>query len=112
VIRATEPYHVADEIAPYVSLVEGLVRFPKFEFKPTRIGEAYRPPAFEGLEGSEFDSCGSSCSGFTTPDVLAAAYGFTPVAAADVTDGNRMAVAEFQNQYVEFYARKLVPAPS
>jgi len=101
VIRATEPYHVADEIAPYVSLVEGLVRFPKFEFKPTRIGEAYRPPAFEGLEGSEFDSCGSSCSGFTTPDVLAAAYGFTPVAAADVTDGNRMAVAEFQNQYYD-----------
>jgi tripeptidyl-peptidase-1 len=33
--------------------------------------------------------------------VLAAAYGFTPVAAADVTDGNRMAVAEFQNQYYD-----------
>lgn len=82
-----------------MSVVEGLVRFPKMDFKLRETKS--HPPAFEGILGDEFESCGSSCSGFTTPDVLAAAYGFTPVAATDVADGNRMAVAEFQNQYYD-----------
>jgi tripeptidyl-peptidase-1 len=100
-VRAIRPYHVDEEISDMVSIVEGLVRFPKYDFKPTGIKESQRPPAFEGILGSEFDSCGNSCSGFTTPDVLAAAYGYTPVAAGDVAPGNRMAVAEFQNQYYD-----------
>ena len=85
-----------------VSIVEGLVRFPKLEFVPTTIGKNYQPPDFQGLGvDDEFSSCGTKCSGYTTPAVLQARYGYPTVGSSDVADGNRMAVAEFQFQYYD-----------
>jgi tripeptidyl-peptidase-1 len=102
VIRAIKPYHVPSTIADHVAIVEGLVRFPKREFVPTTIGENYRPKAFEGLGADdEFSSCGSSCTGYTTPAVLQKRYGYPTIGESDVADGNRMAVAEFQFQYYD-----------
>ena len=97
VVRAIKPYHLPEEMSDLISIVEGLVRFPKLEFRPTTIGKNYQPPPFEGLEADdEFDSCGSKCSGYTTPAVLQKRYGYPTVGSSDVADGNRMAVAEFQ----------------
>jgi len=102
VIRATKPYHVPSAIADEVSIVENLIRFPRLEFVPTTIGDRYAPPAFEGLEADdEFGSCGSKCSGYTTPAVLQKRYGYPTINAEDVASGNRMAVAEFQFQYYD-----------
>lgn len=100
VIRAVKPYHVPESIADHVSIVEGLVRFPKREFRPTTVGENYRPPSFVGVD-DEFSSCGDSCTGYTTPAVLQKRYGYPTIGTADVADGNRMAVAEFQYQYYD-----------
>jgi tripeptidyl-peptidase-1 len=102
VIRATKPYHVPTSIADEVSIVENLIRGPRLEVVPTAIPERYAPPAFAGLEADdEFSSCGSKCTGYTTPAVLQSRYGYPTVNSEDVASGNRMAVAEFQFQYYD-----------
>lgn len=44
-----------------------------------------------------FDSCGSKCSGYTTPEVLQELIGYPTL--SNYTTGNSMSVAEFQYQY-------------
>jgi tripeptidyl-peptidase-1 len=98
-IRSTRPYHLPEEVASLVSIVEGVTRFPKMDGKAT--APAAKNPAFRGTAAGgddEFNSCGNKCSGFTTPAVLQAAYGYPTLNPADVASGNRMAVVEFQNQ--------------
>jgi len=53
----------------------------------------------EDTASEAFSSCGTKCNGYTTPDVLQQAYGYTKVTSA--TAGNSMSVAEFQRQYYD-----------
>lgn len=90
--RVTGPYYLPEEIAEHVALVADLVRFPAIRDSPRSYG-------YESNAGAddEFNSCGTRCSGFTTPDVLKSAYKYDAV--SKVAAGNSMSVAEFQFQY-------------
>jgi len=92
ITRITKPYYLPDDIAERVALVDDILRFPAIQ-KPQ--------VTFNSKSGtdSEFDSCGTSCTGMTTPDVLSSAYGFDFLTKA--TTGNTVAVAEFQYQYYD-----------
>lgn len=92
--RVTKPYYLPEEVAKVVSFVADILRFPSIRDSPKSYG------AEVGETGdSEFQSCGTKCSGFTTPDVLQSAYGFTDI--KTVASGNSVAVAEFQYQYYD-----------
>lgn len=93
-LRITKPYSLPTEIANVVHLVDDILRFPNVKTPLTSYGA-------EPLNAdSEFSSCGSGCSGMTTPDVISAAYGLEfPV--KNVVAGNSISVAEFQYQYYD-----------
>ena len=84
-IRAGSAYSLPDCLADKVSFVENLLRFPKLSWTPL-VSED------EGEIGDdEFSSCGTKCTGKTTPAVLQNRYGYPTINAADVAPGNRMA---------------------
>lgn len=94
-IRATKGYSLPQELADVVSLVDDIVRFPS-------IRRSRLTPASDAAitdSASPFSSCGAKCNGMTTPAVLQAAYGYSPV--TSVAKGNTVAVAEFQYQYYD-----------
>jgi hypothetical protein len=89
--RITQPYFLPAEIAELVSVVDNIMRFPSIrKSKPTTSGS-------DVILAGEFDSCGTKCSGYTTPAVLLSAYNIT--LAKTVSGQNSVAVAEFQYQY-------------
>lgn len=95
--RITKPYYLPDTVASVVSLVDDIMRFPS-------LRDAIQSYGAEDPNGqdAEFASCGSSCSGYTTPDVLMKAYSFTSDATvSSATSENSVAVAEFQLQYYD-----------
>jgi hypothetical protein len=89
--RVTKPYYLPEEIANVVNLVDDILRFPSIRTTQLISG------AEDSRLNDEFSSCGTKCSGYTTPDVLKKAYSFSKVSSA--TKGNSMSVAEFQYQY-------------
>jgi len=92
--RITKPYYLPEEIAQHVQIVADIVRFPSLRQGPTIFnsdGKVSTDP--------EFNTCGTKCNGFTTPDVLKTAYSFEYMTTA--TAGNSMSVAEFQYQYYD-----------
>ena len=92
ILRITKPYFLPESVASVVSVVDDIMRFPYIK-KPLLSSGA------EATASDEFSSCGAKCNGYTTPDVLKSAYGYSAVAAA--TPGNSMSVAEFQRQYYD-----------
>ena len=91
--RINKPYFLPAEVAQYVSLVDDIMRFPAVR-TPMQLETA---GLFDDDGDSAFDSCGSKCSGYTTPEVLQQAYGYPTL--TNFTTGNSMCVAEFQYQY-------------
>lgn len=91
--RITKPYYLPAEVAAVVSLVDEIMRFPS-------IRNSLKVYGSEVSTDSAFNSCGSSCAGFTTPEVLQEAYSFSAV--TSVAPGNSMSVAEFQYQYCKY----------
>ncbi len=93
ILRITKPYHLPKEVAEVVSLVDDILRFPSIRSPPKKtVSEELTTQS-----DPEFDSCGSKCSGMTTPAVLKKAYSIEPV--TSVSPGNSMAVAEFIQQF-------------
>ncbi len=99
--RVTKPYHLPEEVAKVVSVVDNIMRFPplresaqSFGYEETVTGDA------------EFNSCGTKCAGNTTPDVLRKAYSFGPV--SSVSTGNSMSVAEFQTQFCKLIGESFI----
>lgn len=91
ITRITKPYYLPSEVAAVVSLVDEILRFPS-------IRNSQRVYGSEGASSdASFNSCGTPCAGFTTPEVLQEAYSFSPV--TSVAPGNSVSVAEFQYQY-------------
>jgi len=92
VTRASEQYHVPEEIASEVNMVGELLQFP-----------ALRPKSLRNLKGSGKwpNACTSStCNGLVQPTVLQQRYKLpTNTSKSDTASGNAMAVAEFQGQY-------------
>jgi tripeptidyl-peptidase-1 len=93
-VRATQSYSLPEEVASVVELVDDILRFPSIRRSHLNYFVNSTLKA-----SSPFNSCGTSCSGFTTPDVLEQAYSFSPISKA--TSGNSMSVAEFQYQYYD-----------
>lgn len=91
-LRITQPYSLPEEIANVVNLVDDILRFPTIS--NTHL---IRPGSKNGQD-PEFSSCGQKCSGFTTPDVLQARYGYERT---DAVSGNSVSVTEFQFQYYD-----------
>ncbi|CAM9298361.1 unnamed protein product [Ectocarpus fasciculatus] len=91
ILRITGPYSLPASVALVVSIVDDIMRFPTIRDRLiTRHVES-------NATGSDaFDSCGSGCSGFTTPEVLQQRYGYPAVGTVNSQSG--MAVAEFQAQ--------------
>ena len=96
--RVTKPYYLPSEVADKVALVAELIRFPALRKGATIFGPEGK---IKGKVGSdpEFDSCGTKCDDFTTPDVLKNAYKFNYLTTS--VPGNSMSVAEFQYQYYD-----------
>lgn len=95
ILRITKPYHLPKEVAEVVSLVDDILRFPSIRSPPKKtVSEELTTQS-----DPEFDSCGSKCSGMTTPAVLKKAYSIEPV--TSVSPGNSMAVAEFIQQFYD-----------
>eukprot|EP01006_Ploeotia_vitrea_P054045 TRINITY_DN67842_c2_g1_i1.p1 TRINITY_DN67842_c2_g1~~TRINITY_DN67842_c2_g1_i1.p1 ORF type:complete len:566 (+),score=50.61 TRINITY_DN67842_c2_g1_i1:19-1716(+) len=92
ILRITKPYHLPDEVASVVSIVDDIMRFPIINKPLLSYGS-------EDTADDAFSSCGEKCNGYTTPDVLQQAYGYTKVTTA--TEGNTIALAEFQGQYYD-----------
>lgn len=90
--RITKPYHLPEEVASVVSVVEDIMRFPSIREPMLSFGA-------EETADNEFAACGTGCNGYTTPAVLQAAYGYKDV--TSVASGNSMSVAEFQGQYYD-----------
>jgi hypothetical protein len=63
VIRSNGGYSLPSSIAPLVSVVGELVRFPRI-----RTYQLVEAPRQQGDD--EFNACGAQCAGFTTPAVL------------------------------------------
>ena len=90
-LRITQPYSLPAEIAEVVNLVDDILRFPSVDRKNIfKVSEGQDP---------EFSSCGQSCSGFTTPDVLQARYGYDD--SPEGVNGNTVSCTEFQFQYYD-----------
>eukprot|EP01038_Epipyxis_sp_PR26KG_P014206 gene14206-19060_t len=92
--RITKPYYLPAEIANVVSLVDDILRFPSIRTPLLSFGS-------EDTAGSTdpFSSCGATCSGYTTPDVLQQAYSIPTT--TKTSAGNTVSVAEFQYQYYD-----------
>jgi len=91
ILRVTRPYSLPASVALVVSIVDDILRFPTIrERLITRQVES------NATSDDAFDSCGSKCSGFTTPDVLKQRYGYPDV--GTVNAQSSMSVAEFQAQ--------------
>ena len=91
-LRITQPYSLPEQIANVVNLVDDILRFPTISDK-----HIIRPELKNGQD-PEFSSCGPSCNGFTTPDVLQSRYGYQQ---AEAVSGNSVSVTEFQFQYYD-----------
>lgn len=92
-LRTSQPYHLPEDVAEVVALVDDIVRFPSM-----RKIHYEEVPTNSSVTASPFTSCGASCgSTYTTPAVLQSAYGYPTV--TSVAPGNAAAVAEFQYQY-------------
>lgn len=92
--RITKPYFLPAEVANVVSVVDDIMRFPALRSSPRAYGAELTASG-----DKEFNSCGTKCNGYTTPDVLRARYGFGAV--TKVATGNTVSVAEFQYQYYD-----------
>ena len=92
--RITQPYYLPEEIAAKVSLVDDILRFPSINQPIMAYGAEETTD-----DSSAFSSCGTRCSGFTTPAVLQSAYGYSTL--TESTTGNSVSVAEFQYQYYD-----------
>jgi tripeptidyl-peptidase I len=92
--RVTKPYHLPEEVAKVVNIVDDIMRFPSVRDSPKSYG-------YEESTSTdpEFSTCGTKCNGDTTPDVLRKRYNFDTV--TSVANGNSMSVAEFQMQYYD-----------
>lgn len=95
ILRASTSYHLDEDVADLVSVVEGLVRFPNV--RVARSGRSRSDKVVDGGD-AEFNSCGEKCSETTTPAVLRKAYSI-PNEMAAVNNSSRMAVVEFEFQY-------------
>lgn len=97
--RVTKPYSLPEEVAKHVALVDDIVRFPSVV--RTLLSTLDSDPEFksDATSSAASFSCGTTCSGYTNPSVLAQAYNFSYPQVA--TAGNSIAVAEFQNQYYD-----------
>jgi tripeptidyl-peptidase-1 len=92
VFRVTKPYFLPSEVASRVAIVDDVVRLPAIRQSPRIFGA-------ESTADDEFSSCGRSCNGMTTPDVLQKRHGYRTLKSA--APGNSMSVAEFQLQYYD-----------
>jgi tripeptidyl-peptidase-1 len=92
--RVTKPYYLPEEVAEHVQIVADIIRFPALRQGPTAFG--YEEGA---ATDPEFNTCGTKCNGYTTPDVLSSAYNFDYM--TSFAPGNSMSVAEFQYQYYD-----------
>lgn len=98
IIRVAGPYSLPETIAPLVSLVAELIRFPnlrKIELRMPAFGDNSRV----NESTSAWEQCGSSYDTYTNIAVLQERYGFPDV--TDVASGAGMALAEFQGQYYD-----------
>ena len=96
IVRAEGAYHLPAELAPLVSFVSELLRFPQ---TPRALAAPPAANATGAAGDDDFNTCASTaklCANTVTPAVLAARYGYPVPAAA--ASGNSMAVAEFQFQ--------------
>lgn len=93
--RITHPYSLPADVASVVSIVDDIMRFPSIRNPLLTLGNSMNISSGD----SEFNSCGTSCAGFTTPDVLEKAYSYSRLSSS--TAGNSMSVAEFQFQYYD-----------
>jgi tripeptidyl-peptidase-1 len=91
-IRVVQPYSLPFEVAEVVSFIGEIIRLPKlsqkklFDVKPEEI-----------VGASSWNSCGIKYAAYTNPGVLQERYGYSTV--TSTATGNKVAVAEFQNQY-------------
>ena len=90
-LRITKPYSLPEQIANVVNLVDDILRFPSISNTRLDHGSKYG-------QDPEFSSCGTRCSGYTTPDVLKSRYGYERM---DAVEGNTVSVTEFQLQYYD-----------
>lgn len=91
ILRVTRPYSLPASVALVVSIVDDILRFPTIRDRLiTRQSDS------NATSTDAFDSCGSKCSGFTTPAVLQQRYGYPAV--DSVNSQSSMSVAEFQAQ--------------
>lgn len=91
ILRVTKSYSLPASVALVVSIVDDILRFPTIrERLMTRVASNV------STSDDAFDSCGSKCSGFTTPEVLKQRYGYPAV--GSVNAQSSMSVAEFQAQ--------------
>lgn len=91
--RITKPYSLPASVALHVALVDDILRFPTIR---ERLITLKQDNATSTASSDAFDSCGSKCSGFTTPEVLQQRYGYPAV--GTVNSQSSMSVAEFQAQ--------------
>lgn len=96
IARITQPYYLPENVAAVVNLVDDIMRFPSVRQQPLLVNDDKNDPA--GMD-DEFNSCGSRCTGYTTPAVLQKAYSYEMM--TDAAKGNSMSVAEFQFQYYD-----------
>ena len=90
ILRITKPYSLPASVALHVSVVDDIMRFPTIR---ERI--ITREADNSTVSSSDpFDSCGSKCSGFTTPEVLQQRYGYPAI--TSLNPQSSMSVAEFQ----------------
>jgi tripeptidyl-peptidase-1 len=90
--RITKPYSLPASVAEHVSVVDDIMRFPTI--RERLITPASTKSSVNATDA--FDSCGSKCSGFTTPEVLQQRYGYPTI--TNVNSQSSMSVAEFQAQ--------------
>eukprot|EP00456_Euglypha_rotunda_P006943 TRINITY_DN11217_c0_g1_i1.p1 TRINITY_DN11217_c0_g1~~TRINITY_DN11217_c0_g1_i1.p1 ORF type:complete len:159 (+),score=28.23 TRINITY_DN11217_c0_g1_i1:77-553(+) len=91
--RIVRPYYLPSEVASLVSLVDPLIRFPSTESKVRMVGA--------GAVGQWPDSCGTTCHGYITPQVIRQQYNVDP-APKTPNSKSGVAVAEFQGQQYDY----------
>lgn len=96
IVRASSGYFLPADVAEGVTMIGELLQFPRM--RPRSLVVKVGAGKGKGSWPNECDAAG--CSGLVTPAVLAERYKLGK-AAANTTNGNTMAVAEFQGQYYE-----------
>jgi len=110
IIRAISPYSLPESIAPLVSFVSELLRFPAIRalpFVPSASREGAFTPDRTAFNASAppsdaaFQTCGQDCAGYVTPQVLADRYNLPTSLAEARANTNSIALAEFQFQHYD-----------